>query len=326
MKNTHFGFLHSLALLVLLTTVGGARAQTTETKTPEQKGMDRFTEKLRSFAGGDPKRAGKVRSGTLILHQPGKVIALTEAEKKNPAAVAEYFHVLCNTLPAASFSFEKTGKNLEEVWEVILRFGTLTAHNPSQTEPRVSFNQLQEDWDNNKIEGLGGHALRTLQLNPAFSEWEKEAGWTKVTLKDESYEMSFEVKRIEIYRPWLSVPVLTRTFWEFSSDPKTVPFLNLSSGLGITDSKPRPGEVMPLLPMELLLGRNVSVSGKFSDTYLKTILSGKPVSCGPFSMGGGSEKVSVSEDKISFTSTQVLGVYAYVLEKLPNPEQHDDKD
>jgi hypothetical protein len=158
-----------------------------------------------------------------------------------------------------------------------------------------------------------------------------------------SYGITAEVKRVTIYRPWLNSIVFTGGFWGFGApgeteaeilgaNPTVKNFLNISSGLGITDSTVRPTELMPLLPTELLLARNVVITAKFSTNFVntmkQTIEGGGSIGFGPFTSGSVSassskdielKKKSVSEGGLSFADTQVIGVYGAVMGQIPNP-------
>nr|WP_309688781.1 hypothetical protein [Armatimonas sp.] len=159
-----------------------------------------------------------------------------------------------------------------------------------------------------------------------------------------SYGITAEVKRVMIYRPWLNSIVFTGGFWGFGApgeteaqilgaNPTAKNYLNISSGLGITDSTVRPTELMPLLPTELLLARNVVITAKFSSDFVstmkKTIEGGGSIGFGPFTSGSVSassskdveeKKKSVSEGGLSFADTQVIGVYGAVMGQIPNPD------
>ena len=158
-----------------------------------------------------------------------------------------------------------------------------------------------------------------------------------------SYGITAEVKRVTIYRPWLNSIVFTGGFWGFGApgeteaeilgaNPTAKNYLNISSGLGITDSAVRPTELMPLLPTEILLARNVVITAKFGTDFVNTMKStieaGGSIGFGPFTSGSVSgkstkeielKKKSVSEGGLSFAEPQIIGVYGAVMGQIPNP-------
>jgi len=156
-------------------------------------------------------------------------------------------------------------------------------------------------------------------------------------------ELKVDIKRVMIYRPWLEVSVLKGGFWGWGKPGATRDeilkdnilrdgFLNISSGIdldkrGALDAT----ELMPMLPVELVLARNVVVTANFSDEQIaestETFGGGGGVSFGPFSFGGSAsqtvaskmEKGADGKGSLSFKGIQIIGLNCMVMPKIPNP-------
>lgn len=178
--------------------------------------------------------------------------------------------------------------------------------------------------------GAKGKAQFGLLQIAASGDYSKDSKMEKASSK--SVKIEVEVKRVMIYRPWLNAVVFRAGFWRFGSDPLATPWLNVSEGKGITDGKTRGNELMPLLPTEFLLARNVKILADFSDSTVAAVKSGMSgqgsVGYGPFALTAHAKSSKSSLDKtanvtkteISFAEPQIIGVYVNVLGKVPNPD------
>lgn len=150
-------------------------------------------------------------------------------------------------------------------------------------------------------------------------------------MSSSSMKITFQVKRALIYRPWLNSIVFKAGFWKINGDLDAAKaYMTISAGKGI-DGTDHGTEVMPLLPTEVLLARNVKIESKFTAEQISEItkaMSGKgAASFGPFALTAHFSKnsksydrtASVSTGSISFNEPQIIGFYCDVLGKAPNP-------
>ena len=152
-----------------------------------------------------------------------------------------------------------------------------------------------------------------------------------------SCKITCEVKRVQIFRPWLNGIVFGAPWWSFTSDAMASPFLNLSEGVGITDGVPRKNpsgvaELMPMIVTEFLLARNVKITAQIgaanAEAMRKSVTAGGSAGWGPFAVSSSVTTTSGSENKsseigdngISFTGIQIIGVICNIQPKVPNPD------
>lgn len=180
--------------------------------------------------------------------------------------------------------------------------------------------------------GRGGWGLFSISGGGSTSESQQS-----MQMANTKCNITCEVKRVQIFRPWLNGVVFGAPWWSFTSDAMAAPFLNLSEGLGITDGVPRKSatgvtELMPLVPTEFLLARNVTIRGNIgmanAEAMQKATTAGGSVGWGPFAVsssvtttsGSASGKSTFGVNGISFTGVQIIGVICAVQPKIPNPD------
>jgi hypothetical protein len=156
---------------------------------------------------------------------------------------------------------------------------------------------------------------------------------TQTTTSDKTV-VTLEVKRALIYRPWLNPVVFKLTSWKFGDAPLAKPYLTISSGVPIGTTVGRAtSEVMPLLPTEILLARNLKIATGISNAqkdFLTSSMSAQAKASygGMFSLNAhassktttNNDKATVSNTGIEFPDIQIVGVYVDVLHKTPNPD------
>jgi len=143
-----------------------------------------------------------------------------------------------------------------------------------------------------------------------------------------TFDLSFEVRRVKIERPWMDSFVFRSRCWRL---------MNNSAGLQISDGADAAAGntatgLMPLLPVGLLLAKNVKINANWSQEE-KTTLSthftgGASFGWGPFSIGGTYEKDvnkahthgSLAGDTLSYDGMQILGWICDVLPVCPHPD------
>ncbi|HUE78580.1 MAG TPA: hypothetical protein VMN38_02985 [Sphingomicrobium sp.] len=151
-------------------------------------------------------------------------------------------------------------------------------------------------------------------------------------LDAQSFSVDFEVLRVKIDRPWMNYAVFGSRTWKWS--PASANDKKLISDGNTSESSP-PDGIAPLLPVEILIARNVSLTGNWN-TSLKTTYSnqrsgGARVGWGPFSFGGGGgssydetkERVQISGNTITSPAPQIIGLLVQVLPKSPDPNLTD---
>ena len=140
--------------------------------------------------------------------------------------------------------------------------------------------------------------------------------------------LSFEIKRVEIFRPWLNPDVFANKYWMFDKD-----FSLKTISLGTFDlNKTDPPPAIPAVPTAFLLIKNIHLVAKDVkklSTEVKNALSeSASISIGPISFSGSHDassdhaKKHYALDKVGLHSNgiQILAVLATCLPKSPNPD------
>ena len=135
------------------------------------------------------------------------------------------------------------------------------------------------------------------------------------------YTVTMDVMAVAVNRNDMNTSLFTARTWRW----KNLVATPLSDG-----SDPRlgnkPNGVMPLLPMGLLLARNVVLTGDGQDMK---VLAGanEPISWGPFTFQGNGVKadgnkgtLKISETNSTHPTIQVIGLFCEVLPKSPDPD------
>ena len=140
-------------------------------------------------------------------------------------------------------------------------------------------------------------------------------------------EMEMEVAAVKIERPWLNETLLSLKGWKIEGEAKG----HISDGSPLDSANKNKG-VMPLIPKYMIIVRNVTLKGDFSDKLCdisnqKTEI-GTSVGIGPFRLKGHTEfgnhseevKSDVSNNSITITTPQILGYISSVVPFSPNHE------
>jgi hypothetical protein len=144
-------------------------------------------------------------------------------------------------------------------------------------------------------------------------------------------ELKFEYLRVRILRPWLVSDVFKYRFWTFK---KAFGFRLISEGFTPGSSYPLgPQGLMPVIPTDIVLARNVTLSAAFSEEekkFVQSTLSGSVSGgYGPFSCRGSYSTTTTKEDVVgSFDGTtlrianpQIIGYLGTLLPRSPDPDR-----
>lgn len=144
-------------------------------------------------------------------------------------------------------------------------------------------------------------------------------------------ELKFEFMRVRVYRPWLVPDLFDYRYWTYK---KEFGYREISSGFNPGSTEPiGPRGIMPVLPTDLVVARNVSISAAFNERERKfihdTIEGSIYGGWGPFSSKGSYKTESSQEDvKALFDETtlqianpQIIGFLGTLLPKSPNPDR-----
>jgi hypothetical protein len=162
----------------------------------------------------------------------------------------------------------------------------------------------------------------------AGAHYVKDQGFTKSNSSNIS--IALELQRVRINREWLRSFIYYSRAWRWHVG-------TMGSSSPISDGVPINGENvpagwMPLLPVALLVARNVEISAEITNdehTWANTHFDASAsVGWGPISIGGHYSrdessdyvKGSVRRDGISAAPAQIIGWYCDVLPVSPNPD------
>jgi hypothetical protein len=172
----------------------------------------------------------------------------------------------------------------------------------------------------------GGWGLWSFSASGSFS---KDTTYFK--LNGKTYTMTFEISRVDINRPWLEGSVFESNAWRWR---KGNPARNklISDGSDALAGKTAGDVYMPFLPVALLLARNVTLTGDWTDKLDTTVNTqtsgGGSIGWGPFQFGGSTnsstsdayKNYKISGNSITMTSPQIIGFFVQTLPVSPNPD------
>lgn len=143
--------------------------------------------------------------------------------------------------------------------------------------------------------------------------------------------LQFELKRVNILRPWLDGQVFKMNTWKLNKMAGNNYKISYGKEMGATYTGPLGS--MPLIPTGLIMARNVKITGEFSDAernFVSTAIKNKTdVGWGPFSLCGKvnananvdytkeTKTCSLRGDTIEFTEPQIIGYICEVLPECP---------
>jgi len=161
----------------------------------------------------------------------------------------------------------------------------------------------------------------------AGGTFDRDTGRQDISVKNATIQI--EVIRVQLYRPWLNGLILQSRNWRMGSGSQFSE--DISDGGDPSRGVPPKG-IMPMIPTEVLLARNVTVSGEWSkdvSSFCNThFQENHSVGWGPFTFGGNYENRTSSSyyhgqavgNKIISPGVQIIGFYCKVLGKMPNPD------
>jgi len=149
--------------------------------------------------------------------------------------------------------------------------------------------------------------------------------------KNNSFALSMEIKRVDIWRPWLDDNVWNNPAWQPTNGTalygKVISWGDVI--LNGIDSAANPLPLAPLVPTTFILARNITLSVKSATTFNSqeedTLSTAVSASWGPISFSYDHQKKSGSEDhdkkrnKVEFSSKGVtlLGFVGEALDRSP---------
>lgn len=144
-------------------------------------------------------------------------------------------------------------------------------------------------------------------------------------------ELKFEYLRVRILRPWLVPDLFLYRFWAYK---KAFGHRVISSGYTPGSNEALgPKGLMPVLPTDFVIARNVSISANFNQNernFIQETISGSVSGgWGPFSARGSYSTTTTQEDVYgSFDGTtlkiahpQIIGFLGTLLPMTPNPDR-----
>ena len=139
----------------------------------------------------------------------------------------------------------------EKVEQALTDFREITARNPERF-----WSQVATEFSRN-VRIVGGTHLPMTQLEPAVRDWTDNEGWNPW----HSGDSTGFIKVASINRRWLRTEVLTTHAWSWGDGTYKRGNVVISDGLGLMTRNSR-DQLMPLLPIRLLLAKNVVISGQ----------------------------------------------------------------
>jgi hypothetical protein len=139
----------------------------------------------------------------------------------------------------------------EKVERALKDFREITAQNPERFWSEVS-----TEYSRN-VRIVGGVHLPITRLEPAVRDWTDDEGWNPW----QSGDSTGFIKVAFINRRWLRTEVLTTHAWSWGDGTYKRDNVVISDGLGLTTRNAR-DQLMPLLPIRLVLAKNVMIAGQ----------------------------------------------------------------
>lgn len=143
--------------------------------------------------------------------------------------------------------------------------------------------------------------------------------------------LKFEYITVRILRDWMRETLLQERFWTWSKQWGGSLFSN--GGAINADPPVRPIGKMPVLVNQLVVARNVEISGDFHEeemTYYRNEINARgSVGWGPFSISGRYNSVteekrvagSVGQNEIKMNHPQVIAKMGILMPQCPNPDR-----
>ncbi len=190
-------------------------------------------------------------------------------------------------------------------------------------------NDLQVTTDNSST-SVGGGGGFNAGLWSVGADAQHEEDRKHYEMSGKNFDLKFDVTTVTLTRPWMDESVFESRAWKFR---EATPYdkKQIASGADAKAGKTPPDtDVMPFIPVGLLLARNVEItadwSTKLSDSFSSHTSGSTSVGWGPFKLSGHYDKRdSHSYDEghaagntISWAAPQILGFFVQVLGKTPD--------
>jgi hypothetical protein len=188
--------------------------------------------------------------------------------------------------------------------------------------------QALEQTTSNSHSSVGGGLSVGWGFWSVGADYSHQENRTFFQLNANHYNVKMELMRVSIDRPWLDDYVFKSRAWQWQSSSPLVG--NMISDGGDATRGITPRGVMPFLPTGLLLARNVSLSGDWTNdlktTFDQQTSAGASIGFGPFSFGGRTEnsdsstyrKANAAGNTVSWDAAQIIGFFVEVLPKNPD--------
>jgi len=146
-------------------------------------------------------------------------------------------------------------------------------------------------------------------------------------LNDKSYQISFEVKRVSIPRPWLDYSVFYNRAWSLPANVYRGSFSLGTAKDNATNEVP-----MPTYVTTFFLVRNLVIYSSFFTSRMNDQMHSMGIHAhaevGPFSISGGYDKRDTghhddshfSDGKVECPGVQIIGYMASIPPKFPDPD------
>jgi hypothetical protein len=140
----------------------------------------------------------------------------------------------------------------KEIEQALTTVRAISSTNPEQFWARVS-----AQFRANRIL-IGGIAYPNTRFKPDPKTWLAADGWYSWSANNSHGQL----KWIEIHRDWLEPSVLNGRSWSWTDGPLKKEGILVSDGFGLTTGKSVRPPLMSLVPIKLLLAKDVITSGQ----------------------------------------------------------------
>ncbi|MFJ1212278.1 hypothetical protein [Burkholderia pyrrocinia] len=151
---------------------------------------------------------------------------------------------------------------------------------------------------------------------------------THIDIDGKDFSLQFELLRVSVFRPWMDAAVFHSQTWQWQPEKEYSNKL-ISDGADI-DNGGTPKGLMPLLPLQIILARNVTLTAKWTTDIKNTFDSQTNTSVrggwGPFSgsynrtdsNSSSDGSIKISGGTITFPKPQVIGFLVEALPRSPD--------
>lgn len=199
----------------------------------------------------------------------------------------------------------------------------------------TSWTRFEKTFKYSNLEVLSKHTSWSGKTGGGWGLWKAKikVGGSTVEEHEESenidIELKFDFLRVRIIRPWMVSDLFSYNFWTYQ---KEFGYRQVSEG-AILNAPVGPRGLMPVIPTDLVIVKDVSITANFGEKerdFIKKILSGSAGGgWGPIGVKGSYQTTTSSEDvEGSFDGTtlkvhnpQVIGIIGTLLPACPNPQR-----